>query len=59
MKPYGSLTLEMITKHLVAEMPESGEIDLPFHLENFCKEMDEMINNLKQLAASTDSSEPN
>lgn len=49
---YESKTLTMITAHFTKETEEkfgdNGEaIDFPFHLEDFCREMDEYILSLK------------
>ena len=37
---YESETLSLIMKHLTVELKEGIEINFPFHLENFCMDMD-------------------
>lgn len=47
-KPYMSDTLECMEKFMT-QVPEDGKpVDFPFHLENFCKEMDCKILGYKQ-----------
>ena len=42
-----SETLELIMKHWTAPLPtDPGIVDLPFNLEEFCREMDERLDAL-------------
>ena len=46
-KIYGSETLATLMKHLTVELKEGDEIGFPFHLENFCREMDLKLQDLR------------